>query len=360
MNTSPTRSPTRPARRWPELTCRRARSPQDLQALRSFVQAHFASDPGLQLADGIGRGVFAGRRLRRHHRHQSLRAGSQRFPRKSAPSHSRLRLFRNLSGRGWCANSARSSAPRASMKSPCRWPSATSRWGMCGWASPRCCCAARSRAEPARRAATVAGGHCFRHAFGGRGLLPRAAARSKTSRRASTCWRAASFPGPCTLKRRDEWGILSSKLHLLGEQMRGEKAAFVRLQENLDQIFINLSDGLLLFDQQDRLVLATPAAARFLGPSIRTTAQRPALEVFSQDTPLHQTAAPSLPNPPVAALEDPRIARRARHPPRRQRAVCGRRRSARGMPHHPARHGFARGNSATRSIPPPSSPPSGG
>ena len=95
------------------------------------------------------------------------------------------------------------------------------------------------------------------------------------------------FSRPVPLKRRDEWGILSSKLHLLGEQMRGEKAAFVRLQENLDQIFSNLSDGLLLFDQQDRLVLATPAAVRFLGPTIRTTDHRPALEVFSQDTPLH-------------------------------------------------------------------------
>jgi len=94
--------------------------------------------------------------------------------------------------------------------------------------------------------------------------------------------------GPMTLKRRDEWGILSSKLQLLGEQMRGEKAAFVRLQENLDQIFSNLSDGLLLFDQQDRLVLVTPAAARFLGPEIQASVQRPAIEVFSRDTALHQ------------------------------------------------------------------------
>jgi signal transduction histidine kinase len=96
------------------------------------------------------------------------------------------------------------------------------------------------------------------------------------------------FTGPVALRRRDEWGILSSKLHLLGEQMRGEKAAFVRLQENLDHIFSNLSDGLLLFDQQDRLVLATPAATHFLGAGIQTTAQRPALEVFSQSTSLHQ------------------------------------------------------------------------
>jgi signal transduction histidine kinase len=96
------------------------------------------------------------------------------------------------------------------------------------------------------------------------------------------------FSGPVTLNRSDEWGILSSKLHLLGEQMRGEKAAFVRLQENLDHIFSNLSDGLLLFDQQDRLVLATSAARRFLGAGIQIPAYRPAMEVFSGDTPLHQ------------------------------------------------------------------------
>ena len=96
------------------------------------------------------------------------------------------------------------------------------------------------------------------------------------------------FSPPVPLKRRDEWGILSSKLNLLGEQMRGDKAAFVQLQENLDKVFSNLTDGLLLFDQQDRLVLATPAALRFLGPKVQTPAQRPALEIFSQETPLHQ------------------------------------------------------------------------
>jgi signal transduction histidine kinase len=96
------------------------------------------------------------------------------------------------------------------------------------------------------------------------------------------------FSGPVALKRSDEWGIISSKLHLLGEQMRGEKAAFVSLQENLGQIFSNLSDGLLLFDKHDRLVLATPAAQRFLGAAVNIPSHRAALDVFSQDTPLHQ------------------------------------------------------------------------
>jgi signal transduction histidine kinase/HAMP domain-containing protein len=96
------------------------------------------------------------------------------------------------------------------------------------------------------------------------------------------------FSPTVALKRRDEWGILSSKLNLLGEQMRGEKAAYVRLQENLDQLFSKLSDGLLLFDQQDRLVLATPAAGRFLGPGPTHLVHHPAHEVFFLDSPLHR------------------------------------------------------------------------
>ncbi len=89
------------------------------------------------------------------------------------------------------------------------------------------------------------------------------------------------------LKRSDEWGVLSSKLNLLGEQMRGEKAAFVELKENLDQLFSRLSDGLLLFERHDRLVLATPAAARLLGCRAEEILHRQALEVFRAQNPLH-------------------------------------------------------------------------
>jgi signal transduction histidine kinase len=89
------------------------------------------------------------------------------------------------------------------------------------------------------------------------------------------------------LKRSDEWGVLSSKLNLLGEQMRGEKAAFVQLKGNLNQLFSKLSDGLLLFDRQDRLVLATPAAARLLGCRAEGLVHRQAVEVFCADNPLH-------------------------------------------------------------------------
>ncbi|HEV2176052.1 MAG TPA: ATP-binding protein [Terriglobia bacterium] len=83
------------------------------------------------------------------------------------------------------------------------------------------------------------------------------------------------------INRKDEWGILSSKLNLLGEQVRGEKAAFVALKENLGQLFSNLADGLLLFDHQDRLVLATPAVERFLGHAPDGLLHQPASDVFA-------------------------------------------------------------------------------
>ena len=85
------------------------------------------------------------------------------------------------------------------------------------------------------------------------------------------------------IQRTDEWGILSSKLNLLGEQIRGEKEAFVALKENLDQLFANLADGLLLFDKQDRLVLATPAVARFLRRMPDASGRLSAAEIFSAD-----------------------------------------------------------------------------
>ena len=93
------------------------------------------------------------------------------------------------------------------------------------------------------------------------------------------------YTEPLRINRKDEWGILSSKLNLLGEQMRGEKTAFLKLKENLDQLFANLTDGLMLFDRQDQLVLATPAVTRFLGASPETLLHRSAEEVFGTDRP---------------------------------------------------------------------------
>ena len=97
------------------------------------------------------------------------------------------------------------------------------------------------------------------------------------------------YPEPLKVNRKDEWGILSSKLNLLGEQIRGEKTAFVKLKENLDQLFSNLADGLLLFDKQNHLVLATPAVERFLGAAPASLLHRTAAEIFGTDRPIDRT-----------------------------------------------------------------------
>jgi signal transduction histidine kinase len=94
------------------------------------------------------------------------------------------------------------------------------------------------------------------------------------------------LPGPVPVSRNDEWGILSSKLNLLGERIRGEKAAFIALKENLDQLLANLADGLMFFDQQDRLVLATPAMARFMNKAVDQIVRQTPAEIFSDGDPL--------------------------------------------------------------------------
>ncbi len=96
------------------------------------------------------------------------------------------------------------------------------------------------------------------------------------------------FSKPVEIHRADEWGILSSKLNLLGEQIRGEKAAYVALKDNLDQLFGKLAEGWLLFDPQNRLVLATPAVTRFLGRKPGEIARQCASEIFAGEGPLNE------------------------------------------------------------------------
>jgi len=96
------------------------------------------------------------------------------------------------------------------------------------------------------------------------------------------------LPGPVPVSRSDEWGVLSSKLNLLGERIRGEKAAFVALKDNLDHLLANLADGLMLFDQQDRLILTTPAVTRFLGRSSAGLLHQKPDEIFAGDDALNR------------------------------------------------------------------------
>jgi signal transduction histidine kinase len=96
------------------------------------------------------------------------------------------------------------------------------------------------------------------------------------------------FTEPVRLKREDEWGALSSKLNLLGEQIRGDKAAYLALKENMDHLIGNLVDGLMLFNGEDRLILVTPSVRRFLQRPPEELIHRTAAEVFGGNGTLDQ------------------------------------------------------------------------
>jgi signal transduction histidine kinase len=65
--------------------------------------------------------------------------------------------------------------------------------------------------------------------------------------------------------RYDEYGLVTTKIDRLGQQMRDVKEVFSALKENLDQIMGNLQDGLMLFTQDARVVLVSASAEQFVG-----------------------------------------------------------------------------------------------
>jgi signal transduction histidine kinase/HAMP domain-containing protein len=84
----------------------------------------------------------------------------------------------------------------------------------------------------------------------------------------------------------DELGQVSSKITRLGEQLRGVREIFSTLRENLNQVMSGLEDGLILFTQDGRAVLVSPAVQKFLGAPANQFLGKPATEIFPPDHPL--------------------------------------------------------------------------
>ncbi len=84
--------------------------------------------------------------------------------------------------------------------------------------------------------------------------------------------------------RRDEYGVVSTKIDRLGRQMRDVKEVFIALKENLDQIMGNLQDGLMLFTQDSKVVLVSASAERFVGRSRGEMLGRQVEEIFTSDS----------------------------------------------------------------------------
>ncbi len=84
--------------------------------------------------------------------------------------------------------------------------------------------------------------------------------------------------------RQDEVGLVTSKINRLGRQMRDVQEVFSALKENLDQIMGNLQDGLMLFTHDERIVLVSASAERFVGRVRSDILGKSVYEVFTPET----------------------------------------------------------------------------
>jgi len=63
----------------------------------------------------------------------------------------------------------------------------------------------------------------------------------------------------------DEFGVMASKVSLLGEQLRGAKYDFSDLRGNFERLLDQLEDAVLMFGRDRRLIAASGAVEKFLG-----------------------------------------------------------------------------------------------
>ena len=84
--------------------------------------------------------------------------------------------------------------------------------------------------------------------------------------------------------RQDEVGVVTGKINRLGRQMRNVQEVFSALKENLDQIMGNLQDGLMLFTPDERIVLVSASAERFVGRPRADILGKTVQEVFTPET----------------------------------------------------------------------------
>ena len=87
-------------------------------------------------------------------------------------------------------------------------------------------------------------------------------------------------------RREDTPTQVSNKIDAIGQRMRNVQEVFSALKENLDQILINLQDGLLLFTGDGHAVLVSEAACRFLALDRDAILGHHVSEIFDRSTPL--------------------------------------------------------------------------
>jgi len=78
----------------------------------------------------------------------------------------------------------------------------------------------------------------------------------------------------------DEFAIMSSKVNLLGERLRGAQFEVSDLRGNIERLFQDLEDAVFLFNREQRLVFASGSVEKLLGRSRAELAGLTLAEIF--------------------------------------------------------------------------------
>ncbi len=120
---------------------------------------------------------------------------------------------------------------------------------------------------------------------------------------------AAALPAsgaPEPGQRKDEYGVVSTKIDRLGKQMRDVKEVFSALKENLDQVMSNLQDGVMLFTRDDKAVMVSSSMRTFLHRDRAELMGQSVDEIFSGSDQLGHTVLEAFSrHQPLAQLELP-------------------------------------------------------
>ncbi len=98
--------------------------------------------------------------------------------------------------------------------------------------------------------------------------------------------RTGEFDPAKLAERREsrEFADVHSKLSLLSEQYRGAKQDALELRSNIEQLLERLEEGVLLFDNTGRVIVASESAGRMLGKPLGEIIGRGPNELFPPDS----------------------------------------------------------------------------
>ncbi len=89
-------------------------------------------------------------------------------------------------------------------------------------------------------------------------------------------------------ERRDEYGLVSSKIAELGQQMHDTRQIYFTLEQNVSRMLESIEDGVILLDDQGNIRLASAAAQRLLGRDSEALCGQSIESAFAENTELDQ------------------------------------------------------------------------